>query len=283
MPAPASGRSPSLTSPSTAAPRRWPGARVGVRTPCWAGCTPTMPRVLTRSRSAAPAAAVPFLPAAPSRTRRGGLRRPAHGGHPPPRRGRPRAALDVAPLGRLGARALRPGVLSRDDPDCSAPPQAVVEESQKAAGTGRSRAATSVHRAAPERAGGRPTRPAFGGLSRRGAPPPGRGSRLRLGRAWPAVMDRLPLAGSVRTRLLLWALSLLLWALSLQRRSGAAVALPARQRRAHRRGSSTAAGRMARSQADRAVGRRALSPGPGRPGDRPHVGHRTDAAAGLQS
>src|SRR4051812_50045061 len=39
-------------------------------------------------------------------------------------------------------------------------------------------------------------------------------------------MDRLPLAGSVRTRLLLWALSLLLWALSLQRRSGAAVALP---------------------------------------------------------
>src|SRR3982751_1053202 len=42
-----------------------------------------MPRVLTPSRSAAPAAAVPFLPAAPSRTRRGGLRRPAHGGHPP--------------------------------------------------------------------------------------------------------------------------------------------------------------------------------------------------------
>src|SRR3982751_2704485 len=129
-----------------------------------------MPRVVTRSRSAAPAAAIPFLPAAPSRTRRGGLRRPAHGGHPTPRRGRPRAALDaaplgrVAPLGRLGARALRPGGLPRDDPDCSAPPQAVVEESQEAAGTGRSRAATSVHRAAPGRAGGCPTRPAPVGL-----------------------------------------------------------------------------------------------------------------------
>src|SRR3954462_11528384 len=167
-----------------------------------------MPRVLTRSRSTAPAAAVPFLPAAPSRTRRGGLRRPAHGGPPPPRRGRPRAALDLAPLGRLGARALWVGVLSRDDPDCSAPPQAVVEESQEAARPGRSGAATSVHRAAPERAGGRPTRPAFGGLSRRGAHPPGRGSRLRLGRAWPAVLGRLTLAGPVRAGLVLWGVPL---------------------------------------------------------------------------
>src|SRR3954449_12832642 len=50
MPAPASGRSPSLTSPSTAAPRRWPGARVGVRTPCWAGCTPTTPPGSRRAR-----------------------------------------------------------------------------------------------------------------------------------------------------------------------------------------------------------------------------------------
>src|SRR5215203_1216162 len=62
MPAPASGRWLCLTSPSTAAPRRWPGARVGVRTPCWAGCTPITPRVLTRWRSAAPAAAVLFCP-----------------------------------------------------------------------------------------------------------------------------------------------------------------------------------------------------------------------------
>src|SRR4029453_6355393 len=200
-PAPASGRWLCLTSPSTAAPPRWPCARAGGRTRGWIGCTPTMPRALTRSRSAAPVDAVPFLPAAPSRTRRGGLRGPAHGGHPPHRRGGSSPALDVAPLGRLGARALRPGVLSRDDPGCSAPPQAVVEESQKAAGTGRSRATAGVHRAAPGRAGGRPTRPAFGGLSRRGAHPPGRGSRLRLGRAWPAVLDRLQVARPVRARL----------------------------------------------------------------------------------
>src|SRR4051812_34397591 len=48
-----------------------------------------MPRALTRSRSAARAAAVPFLPTARSRTRRGGLRRPAHGGPPVPPQGRP--------------------------------------------------------------------------------------------------------------------------------------------------------------------------------------------------
>src|SRR5437868_10682216 len=100
------------------------------------GCTPTTPRALTRSRSAAPADAVPFLPTARSRARRGGLRRPAHGRHAAPRRGRPRAALDLAPPGRLGARALRPGVLPRDDPGCSAPPHAVVEEGQEAAGPG---------------------------------------------------------------------------------------------------------------------------------------------------
>src|SRR6058998_2660110 len=98
------------------------------------GCTPTTPRAVTRSRSAAPADAVPFLPTARSRARRGGLRRPAHGRHPTPRRSRPRAALDLAPPGRLGARALRPGVLPRDDPGGSAPPHAVVDESQEAAG-----------------------------------------------------------------------------------------------------------------------------------------------------
>src|SRR5437763_1256654 len=53
-----------------------------------------MPRALTRSRSAAPAAAVPFWPAPRSRARRGGLRRPAHGGHPTHRRTRPRANGD---------------------------------------------------------------------------------------------------------------------------------------------------------------------------------------------
>src|SRR3954451_13672765 len=123
-----------------------------------------MPRALTRSRSAAPAVAVPFLPAPRRRTRRGGLRRPAHGGHPTPRRGRPRAALDLAPPRPLGPRALWAEVLSRDDPRGPAPPQAVVDEGQEAAGTGRPGAAAGVHRAAPERAGGRPTRSASRGL-----------------------------------------------------------------------------------------------------------------------
>src|SRR3982750_3986773 len=136
MPAPVSGPLLCLTSPSTAAPPRWPGARAGGPTPCWAGCTPITRAAPMRSRSAAPADAVPFLPTARSRARRGGLRRPAHGGHPIHRRGRPRATLDVAPPGRLGARALRPGVLSRDDPGGSAPPHAVVDESQEAARPG---------------------------------------------------------------------------------------------------------------------------------------------------
>src|SRR3954454_21049330 len=125
---------------------------------------PITRRVLTRSLSAARAAAGPFLPTARSRTRRGGLRRPAHGRDATARRGRPRAALDVAPPRWLGARAVRAEVLSRDDPRGPAPPHAVVEESQEAAGTGRSGAATSVHRATPGRAGRRPTRPASAGL-----------------------------------------------------------------------------------------------------------------------
>src|SRR3954471_3218326 len=123
---------------------------------------PTTPRVLTHSRSAAPAAAVPFLPAPGSRTRRDDPHRPACGRDAAPRRGRSSATLDLAPPRPLGARALWAEVLSRDGPNGPTRPQAVVEESQEAAGTGRSRAATSVHRAAPERAGARPTRPAFG-------------------------------------------------------------------------------------------------------------------------
>src|SRR4051812_33390361 len=223
MPAPASGRSPSLTSPSTAAPRRWPGARVGVRTPCWAGCTPTTPRVPTRSRSAARAAAVPFLPAAPSRTRPDDPRRSAHGRDATARRGRSGAALDLAPPRWLGPRALRAEVLSRDDPRGPAPPQAVVEESQEAAGTGRSGAQAGLCRAAPRCSGRRSTRSASLGLCGRGAPPPGRGPRLWLGEAWRALLGRLKLAGPVGA-------GLVLWAVSLQRGPGAALALPARQR-----------------------------------------------------
>src|SRR5829696_3576295 len=223
MPAPASGPSPSLTSPSTAAPPRWPGARAGGPTPFWAGCTPTMPRVLTHSRSAARAAAVPFLPTARRRTRRGGLRRPAHGRDATPSRGRSSTTLDVAPPGRLGPRALRAEVLSRDDPRGPAPPQAVVEESQEAAGPGRSGAQAGLCRATSGRAGRRSTRPAFAGLRGRGAPPPGRGSRLRLGRARRALLGRLKLAGPVGA-------GFGVWAVSLQRRPGAALALPARER-----------------------------------------------------
>src|SRR5881409_2381681 len=99
----------------------------------------------------------PFLPAPRSRARRGGLRGPAHGGHPTHRGGGSSPTMDVAPPGRLGARALRSGVLPRDDPGCSAPPHAVVEESQEAAGPGRSGAAAGLCRAAPGRVGGRPT------------------------------------------------------------------------------------------------------------------------------
>src|SRR3954451_17698736 len=44
---------------------------------------PTTPTVPRPSPTAARAAAVPFLPTARSRTRRGGLRGPADGGHPP--------------------------------------------------------------------------------------------------------------------------------------------------------------------------------------------------------
>src|SRR5215207_9436434 len=157
----------------------------------------------------------------------------------PTRRGRPRAALDVAPPGRLGARAVRAGVLSRDDPRGPAPPQAVVEESQEAAGTGRPGAKAGLHRAAPGRAGRRSTRPASRGLSRRGAHPPGRGSRLWLGRARPAFMGCLKLAGPVGA-------GLVRRAVPLQRRPGAAVALSAGQWRPHDRGAATPAGRVPR-------------------------------------
>src|SRR3954463_16095659 len=129
-----------------------------------AGCTPPTHTVPTRSRSVVRAAAVPFLPTARSRTRRGGLRGPAHGRDAAPRRGGSSPTLDVAPPGRLGARALRTKVLSRDGPRGSPSPHAVVEEGQDAAGPGRPGAATSVHRAAPERAGRRPTRSAPAGL-----------------------------------------------------------------------------------------------------------------------
>src|SRR5687767_3404729 len=120
---------------------------------------PTTPRVPPCSRSAAPAAAVPFLPAPRSRTRRDDPRGPAHGRDATPSRGRSGPALDVAPPGRLGPRALRVGVLPRDDPGGPAPPQAVVEESRDAAGTGLPGEEGGLCRAAPGRAGRGATRP----------------------------------------------------------------------------------------------------------------------------
>src|SRR3954463_9129904 len=126
---------------------------------------PTTRAAPMRSPSVVRAAAVPFLPTAHSRPRRDDPRGPAHGRGATARRGRPRPALDVAPPRWLGARPVRAEVLSRDDPRGPAPPHAVVDESQEAAGPGRSGAATSVHRATPGRAGRRPTRPASAGLS----------------------------------------------------------------------------------------------------------------------
>src|SRR5829696_4742275 len=239
MPAPASGRWLCLTSPSTAAPPRWPGARAGELTRCWAGCTPITRAAPPRSRSAAPAAAVPFLPTARRRTRRGGLRRPAHGRDATARRGGSGAALDLAPPGRLGPRALRVGVLPRDDPRSPAPPQAVVEESQEAAWPGQPGAATSVPRAAPGRAGWRPTRSASRGLRRRGPHPPGRGSRLWLGQTRRALLGRLKLARALGQ-------AVVLRAVPVQRRPGAAVAFLARQWRTHDRSAAPAAGRVPR-------------------------------------
>src|SRR3954449_66486 len=89
------------------------------------------------------------------------------------------------------------------------------------------------------------------------------------------LLCRLKLAGPVGA-------GLVLWAVSLQRGPGAALALSAGQWRPHDRGAATPARRGSRAQADPALGGCTLSPGPGRPGGRPHVGHRTHAAAGLQ-
>src|SRR5215207_9286265 len=181
----------------------------------------------------------PFLPTPPSRTRRGGLRRSAHSRDATPSRGGSSTSLDVAPPGRLGPRALRVGLLPRDDPGGPAPPQAVVEESQEAAGPGRSGAAAGLCRAAPGRAGWRPTRSASAGLCGRGAHPPGRGSRLWLGRARRALLGCLKLARALGQ-------AVVLRAVPVQRRPGAAVAFLARQWRTHDRSAAPAAGRVPR-------------------------------------
>src|SRR3954447_5736599 len=225
MPAPVSGPLRSTTSRRALAPRAWPGARDAIPRPSWVGCTPITPRVLTRSGFAAPAAAPPLRSDCGGASRRR-LRRPAYGRHPTPRGGRPGTTVDPQAADAVCARTLWLPLLPRDTPRGPAPPQAVVEESQEAARPGEPRAAAGLCRATPGRAGRRPTRSASRGLRRRGPHPPGRGSRLWLGRTRAALLGCLPLAGSLRARLLLWAVSL-------QRGPGAAVAFPARQRRTH--------------------------------------------------
>src|SRR3954468_14372807 len=205
MPAPASEPLRSTRSRRARAPRAWPGARDAIPRPSWVGSTPITHRVLMRSGFAAPAAAPPLRSDGGGASRRR-LRRPAYGRHPTPRRSRPSAALDPEAAGAVFARTLRPPLLPRDDPRGPPPPQAVVEESQEAAGTGRSGAQAGLCRATPGLAGRRPTRSASAGLRRRGPHPPGRGSRLRLGRTRAALLGCLPLAGSLRARLLPWAL-----------------------------------------------------------------------------
>src|SRR3954447_9604122 len=143
MPAPASEPLLSTRSRTALAPRAWPRAPDAIPRPSWVGCTPITHGVLTLSGFAAPAADPPL------RTDRGGasrhgLRRPAHGGHPTRRRGRPGTAVDPQAAGAVCARALWPPLLPRDDPRGPAPPQAVVEESQEASGPGRPGVAAGV-------------------------------------------------------------------------------------------------------------------------------------------
>src|SRR3954465_10465363 len=236
MPAPASEPLRSTRSRRARAPRAWPGARDAIPRPSWVGGTPLTHRVLTRSGFAAPAADPPLRSDCGGASRRR-LRRPAYGRHPTPRGGPHRAALAPEAAGAVCARTLRPPLLPRDDPHSPAPPQAVVEESQEAAGTGRSGAAGGLFRAAPGCSGRRSTRSASLGLCGRGAHPPGRGPRLWLGRARRALLGRLKLAGPVGA-------GLVLWAISRQRGPGAALALPARQRPTHDRRAAAAAGRV---------------------------------------
>src|SRR5215210_2817229 len=238
MLAPASARSPSTRSRAALAPRAWPRAPDVIPRPSWIGCTPITHGVLTLSGFAAPAADPPLRTDRGGASRRG-LRRPAHGRHPTRRGGRPGTAVDPQAAGAVCARALWPPLLPRDNPRCLAPPQAVVDEGQEAARPSRPGAAAGLCRATPELAGRCPTRSASAGLRGRGAHPPGRGSRLRLGRARAALLGHFQFAGPVRARLLLRPLSV-------QRRPGAAVALSAGQRRTHHGRAAPAAGRVPR-------------------------------------
>src|SRR3954470_18302354 len=178
----------------------------------------------------------PPLPGDRGRPWRDNPCRPTFSLSPARSRCRSGAALDAAPSGRLGGRAVRPDLLPRDDPRRPASSGIVVEEGQKAARPGQSGAPAC--RADPGYPGRCPARPPSPGLPGRSPHSPGPRPRLRLVGARPAPVDRLALAASVGQ-------ALVLRPLSLQRRPSAALALCPRQRRAHRRCPAPAPGRMA--------------------------------------
>src|SRR3954471_11215835 len=173
-------------------------------------------------------APAPPLPGDRGRPWRDGPRRPTFSLSPARSRSRSGAALDPAPSGRLGGRAVRPDLLPRDDPRRPASPGIVVEEGQKAARPGRPAAPAGLCRADPGSPCRCPARPPSPGLLGRSPHPPGCRPRLWLVGARPALLDRLALAASVGQ-------AVLLRPLSRQRRRGAALALCPRHRRAHRR------------------------------------------------
>src|SRR5918994_105405 len=105
----------------------------------------------------------PPLPGDRSRPWRNSPCRPTLGRGPTRSRSRSAAGLDAAPSGRLGGRAVRPDRLPRDDPRRPASPEAVVEESQKAARAGRSAAPAGLCRADPGYPDGSPARPPSAG------------------------------------------------------------------------------------------------------------------------
>src|SRR4051812_49081779 len=241
MPAPVSGPLLFMRSHKARAPRAWPRAPGAIPRPSWVGCTPITPRVLIRSRSAAPAAAPPLcaqiaaaLRDAVCAAQRTAATPPREGADPAPRWTLKRLVLSVRE--RFGRRCCRETIRTALHRLTLSWKHAVVEESQEAARPGQPRAAAGLCRASPGRARRRSTRSASLGLCGRGAPPSGRGPRLWLGRARRALLGRLKLAGPVGA-------GLVLWAVSLQRGPGAALALSAGQWRPHDRGAAAPAGR----------------------------------------